>query len=64
MVKTKRWSCCAGRPAQMEAKSGDEDFMGWKQGQKARYLGSMVEGWKTHSNKGNKDDRCNILIDG
>ena len=24
----------------------------------------MVEGWKTHSNKGNKDGKCNILIDG
>ena len=24
----------------------------------------MVEGWKTHSNKGNKDEKCNILIDG
>ena len=32
MVKTKRWSCCDGRPAQMEAKSGDEDFMGWSIG--------------------------------
>ena len=31
-VKTKRWSCCDGQPAQMEAKSGDEDFMGWNIG--------------------------------